>query len=164
MVALSFALASPSSVSSSSSASVSASLRLHSPLRYLLSPPPRRSFLCCRPRPFTPLHLSTSTTPSSWPLLHAMASSNTAAQTSPSLQLEKSSLPGIDSLLIIDIYFIFFVFCFLSQLLSFFASESTSCTTTYTSIYSVNLTQSFGPSPLFSLSFSPLLLPEVYAS
>ena len=57
------------------------------------------------------LHFSTSR-----PLHLAMTSSNTA-QTPPSLKQEDLSLLGLD-FLTIDIYFIFFVFCILSQLLS----------------------------------------------
>ena len=106
MAALSFSLASSSSVSSSS-ISVSAYLRPHSPLRYLLFPPQRSFLCCCRPRPSTRLHLSTSSTPSSSPLHLAMASADTT-QTSPSLQQENSSLPGLDSLSIIYIFTLFF--------------------------------------------------------
>ena len=136
MVALTFSLASPSSISSSS-VSVSASLRLHSPFRFLLSPP-RKSFLCLRPRTFTPLHL-------------AMASANTAQTTSTSLQQEKSSLPGPRFSINYRHLLRFLRFLLSLPVAFFFASENTSCTTTYISISSVNLPQPFGPLLLFSL-------------
>ena len=123
MVALTFSLASPSSISSSS-VSVSASLRLHSPFRFLLSPP-RKSFLCLRPRTFTPLHL-------------AMASANTAQTTSTSLQQEKSSLPG-PRFSINYRHLLRFLRFLLSLPVAFFALESTACATTYSPRFSINL-------------------------